>query len=533
MLKPNGEIFSICRRTLGDRTWGRVLAAMETIPNATTIPEALERLTPPLGLPGYIADLARLEQLLYENKDSAAPLVEANDTTAVNPTVSLLQLSWKHLPSLIRPDGQRLEPVQESIHAMLWRPPRSQHIMIRDAESIDLLALKLVVEGVEPMEAAEIGQVTVGEILNTIHRGVDQGFLLGPASRIRRTGFQIVPEALTAFATSDVFTLQWHLTQACDLNCKHCYDRSDRRPLPLETAMTIIDDFHGFCRRMNVRGQISFTGGNPLLYRHFDEVYRAALSYGFSLAILGNPTSREQLDAILSVAPPVFYQISLEGLAAHNDEIRGRGHFDRSMAFLDELRSRQIYAMVMLTLTRNNLAQVLPLAEQLRNRADFFTFNRLSTVGRGAHLQMVEPSAFRSFLAEYHAAAVNNPIMGLKDNLFNVIRSEMGLPPFGGCTGHGCGAAFNFLALLPDGEVHACRKFPSRIGRLGPSTLYDIYRSDLAERYRNGALACRKCSLNTVCRGCLAIAYSLGRDIFTDKDPFCFAAEESAGKISP
>ena len=34
------------------------------------------------------------------------------------------------------------------------------------------------------------------------------------------------------------------------------------------------------------------------------------------------------------------------------------------------------------------------------------------------------------------------------------------MEPFGGCTGFGCGAAFNFMAVLPDGEVHACRKVP-------------------------------------------------------------------------
>jgi hypothetical protein len=56
-----------------------------------------------------------------------------------------------------------------------------------------------------------------------------------------------------------------------------------------------------------------------------------------------------------------------------------------------------MYTMVMLTLTRDNLDQVLPLAELLRDRADFFTFNRLSTVGEGASLQMPEKEAFEAF----------------------------------------------------------------------------------------------------------------------------------------
>jgi selenobiotic family peptide radical SAM maturase len=300
--------------------------------------------------------------------------------------------------------------------------------------------------------------------------------------------------------------------------------------MALDTARAILDDFYDFCRRMHVRGQVTFTGGNPLLYPHFDDVYRTASQFGFGIAILGNPTPIDRIRELLEIDRPLYFQISLEGLAAHNDYIRGKGHFDRSLAFLDGLRELDIFSMVMLTLTRNNLAQVLPLAALLKDRADAFTFNRLSTVGEGANLLMPEKAAFESFLREYDAAAARNPKMGFKDNLNNIIRQERGAALFGGCTGHGCGAAFNFLALLPDGEVHACRKFPSLIGNINQNGLYDIYRSKLAEHYRAGSRACRNCSLNMVCRGCQAIAYSLGLDIFTDKDPFCFASRQITGE---
>ena len=112
--------------------------------------------------------------------------------------------------------------------------------------------------------------------------------------------------------------------------------------------------------------------------------------------------------------------------------------------------------------------------------------------------------------------------LGLKDNLINIIRKEKDIALFGGCTGFGCGAAFNFISLLPDGEVHACRKFPSPIGNILQKCLIDIYWSDLAEKYRTGSDACRDCQLNAACRGCLAITYSHGLDIFKDRDPFCF-----------
>ena len=62
--------------------------------------------------------------------------------------------------------------------------------------------------------------------------------------------------------------------------------------------------------------------------------------------------------------------------------------------------------------------------------------------------------------------------MGLKDNLFNLVLAEGGEAPFGGCTGNGCGAAFNFVTLLSDGGGARLQKisippgeYPSRFSK--------------------------------------------------------------------
>jgi selenobiotic family peptide radical SAM maturase len=526
------KIFSTCRRALGSKTWGRVLAAMDEDVTTQSFADKLASLINPMDLPGYIADLARLEWMLHKKKAAGATPDQPNQTVTVNPTLTMVPVRWKNLAAFIRSNATGAPPLNEPAHVIVWRHPKSGDLHYREAGDIDLLALKLTVELIDPKEAAKLGRATPGDIQTAIDRAISQGFLLSPGSRIRRPKppeGKINP-SLAPFLSTDIFTLQWHLTQACDLNCLHCYDRSDRAPLELDKAMFILDDFYTFCHRMHVRGQVTFTGGNPLLYPHFDKVYRAASHLGFGIAILGNPTPLDRIRQLLEIDRPLYFQISLEGLEAHNDTIRGKGHFTRSLDFLEGLRDLDIFSMVMLTLTRDNLEQVLPLARLLEDRTDAFTFNRLSTVGQGANLLMPEKTAFESFLREYAAAAARNPKMGLKDNLTNIIRLENNQALFGGCTGHGCGAAFNFLALLPDGEVHACRKFPSLIGNITRQDIYDIYHTDLAARYRAGSRACSRCRLNPVCRGCLAIVYSLGLDVFTDKDPFCFASRQVTGE---
>jgi radical SAM protein with 4Fe4S-binding SPASM domain len=175
----------------------------------------------------------------------------------------------------------------------------------------------------------------------------------------------------------------------------------------------------------------------------------------------------------------------------------------------------------MVTLTRENLGEVLPLARALRGRTDRVSFNRLARVGAGAALAAVSREELGGFLDGWVAEARRERHLGWKDNLLNVARARAGLRPFPGCTGHGCGAAFNFVALLPDGEVHACRKLPSPIGRLPEQRLEDVWRSPEARRHRRGSAGCRGCALRERCGGCLAVTHGEGLDPFTTRDPHC------------
>jgi selenobiotic family peptide radical SAM maturase len=530
-------IYLHCRRTLGIDAWGRVQAALDPDLVPQRFPDALASLQDQLDLPDIIGDLARIEWAWDQARKDQTPLDPPRDTVIVNPSLNLVPVGWRHLAVIITADpaADLPSPKPASLHVMLWRHPKTGKVLMREADERDLLALKIIVEGIDPRQAARMGGVNVGMIHEIQEQAVDQGILISPGSKIQRAGvsYQRFTQAEDPFLTADTFTLQWHVTQACDLHCRHCYDRSERTAMPFDAALAVLDDFYDFCCKMHVDGQVTFTGGNPLLYPRFRDLYAAAADLGFGLAILGNPASIQPIESLLEIARPSYFQVSLEGLAEYNDYVRGPGHFQRSLEFLDQLRKLEIFTMVMLTLTRDNMDQVLSLGRLLEGRVDAFNFNRLSAVGQGAQLAMPSEADFERFLREYEVAARHNPILGLKDNLINIIRREKSMAPFGGCTGYGCGAAFNFLALLPDGEVHACRKFPSLIGSIYQIPLLDIYHSPAAQRYRVGSSACRDCGLNQVCRGCLAVSYSRGLSIFEDKDPFCFAQKTKFLSMSP
>jgi selenobiotic family peptide radical SAM maturase len=486
-------------------------------------PDTLDRLSESCSLPPYLPDLARLELALSSLEEG--PQVSCS-RPAVNPTLKHLELGWSGLAGFLNPSpDHKAAPSRVPETLLLYQDPTSRGPRARPARPEHLLALKIVSEGLDPIQVAREQGRSASWLTSLLDRARELGLVLWPESGIRREPEILAPSGEWArrYDQARVFTLQWHITQACDLHCRHCYDRNPRSRTSLEDGLTVLEDLYRFCEQRSVRGQVSFTGGNPLLHPDFESLFARAGDLGFRLAILGNPAPKKRIQALIARHPLSFFQVSLEGLAAHNDWIRGPGHFERTLEFLGLLKELSIPSQVMLTLTRDNMDQILPLADELKGLTDCLTFNRLSQTGEGSRLALPEPDSFAAFLRDYVQAADTNPVLGFKENLLNIVLKQERNRIFGGCTGFGCGAAFNFVSLLSDGEVHACRKFPSLIGHLPEQGLEDIYESDQARSYRSGPEGCRTCSLRPVCGGCQAVISSSGLDVGQDRDPFCFA----------
>lgn len=519
------DIFPITRSILGADAWSHLMGEISLPEDISDIPDIVKTLPERCNYPDYFIDLLQVELLRYQVGTNNTPIRADAHRFTLNPTLHVHESDW-HFSGLLNDhsDGRVKIPIKGSEWLLIWRDPVEKYTKVRAAIENDLLAIKILAEGFDLTDLADTSELNIYQLKGLLQKGADIGYLLSPPSGICRTAemFPIRDDSDNRFIRPDYFTLQWHITQSCDLHCKHCYDRSRRSHVNLDQGRDILLDLHSFCWDHHVKGHVCFSGGNPLLHPQFMDLYKAATEMGFSTSILGNPGPRDIVENIAAIQIPSYFQCSLEGLPEHNDSIRGAGQYYRVIEFLGVLRDVGIPPAIMLTVTRENMDQVIPLAERLRGHAEQFTFNRLSPVGEGANLLLPEKDAYQHFIKEYCKAAESNPIMGLKDNLINIIRDEEGSPPFGGCAGYGCGAAFNFLAVLPDGEVHACRKFPSKIGNLYKNALQDIYYSDEAASYRKGTTACLECSLRSTCGGCLAIIDGFGGDIKTDLDPYCF-----------
>lgn len=527
MLEQLKQIFPLCADRLPYRFWDGLRPSATLAELVADFPERVAEFVASTGCAGYLPDLARVELAHERLRDRGQDAASAAEELQINPSLELVEVAWSPLLPFL--DGEAAEPQPAPQVLAFWRHPRSGRSRWAVAGAEELLALKLVAEQLDPQQVAATTGRPVGVIDAILEKGVNLGLLLAPPSRlVRDDGFPVPENTPGRFLQAEVFTLQWHITQRCNLHCRHCYDRSECADVDLARGLKTLDQLRSFCLRHQVGGHVTFTGGNPFMHPDFLHLYQAARDRNLSLAILGNPVTEGELDDLLQIARPAFFQVSLEGLEEHNDWIRGKGHYTATLDFLDLLRSQGVYSMVMLTLSRGNLDQVLPLAEKLRDRVDLFTYNRLAMVGEGANLESPGPTEYQAFVRKYLQACQTNPVLAMKDSLINIERAQQQMELFGGCTGFGCGAAFNFVSVLPDGQVHACRKLPSPIGDLKHQTLEAIYHSSSARAYRRGCRECDPCRLRPVCGGCLAVASGWGLDPLLQKDPGCFIKQDAS-----
>jgi len=119
---------------------------------------------------------------------------------------------------------------------------------------------------------------------------------------------------------------------------------------------------------MGKTASLSLTGGEPFL--RLDELHTLAEYFDHSKRfeyydILTNGSLITELDARYLANRPKLrrIQVSLEGSSSMtNDDIRGKGAFDKTLKAIRLLRSKNIEVSVMTTLTKSNIMEIEPLA---------------------------------------------------------------------------------------------------------------------------------------------------------------------------
>jgi radical SAM protein with 4Fe4S-binding SPASM domain len=346
-----------------------------------------------------------------------------------------------------------------------------------------------------------------------------------------------------AITTFDFF-LQWHLTERCNLRCRHCYQGDTPvEEMPPAAVKREIDGATEMLKAwesdygVTVTPSIHFTGGEPFLYEGLWDVIAHARGQSYELALMSNGALITQEDARRASELGISdIQLSLEGEEGLHDAIRGRGSFAAMAQGVEQLVATGNRVIANVTLSRLNWDSIEETAQVAKSvGCHGIGFSRVVPCGRGKAL-------VESLLSPQELKRAYQKIASLNSPAYEVLSGDplagtlMDLDfPSDDLTLTGCSAGFSGVTITSDGSVMPCRRIGLVAGNLKEKPLRAIWaRSDLLWQLRTRESyhgKCGRCPRWASCRGCRAVAYACSiahgtPDLFAD-DPQCWVVEET------
>ncbi|MFW5859787.1 MAG: DUF5714 domain-containing protein [Planctomycetota bacterium] len=243
--------------------------------------------------------------------------------------------------------------------------------------------------------------------------------------------------------------LWFHLTDRCNLGCRHCLFASSpgaERELDAATVHRRIDQAYAMGCRV-----FAFTGGEPFVHPQWRAIVDDVLDRdGTHVAVLTNGMLFDDFAADLARWPAerLHLQVSIDGLQPAHDALRGAGSFVALRPRLQRLCALGHRYTLSMCVTQQNLADmagVVELGAELGagNIHYMWYFVR----GRATTADFVPPAAIADHLlaAGRRAAAV-----GLQIDNLAALAGQVFTPP--GTRHDGTNAGWQTMAIGPDGR---------------------------------------------------------------------------------
>lgn len=350
----------------------------------------------------------------------------------------------------------------------------------------------------------------------------------------------------------------WNFTNACNLRCKHCYQRRGVKLYPEELSLSEKLDAVDQMADMGV-AILAISGGEPLLSPHLLPVIRRSKERGMWTCVATNGTLLDEaLVRKLADAGVDYIEVSLDSASAErHDRFRGvDGSWHETVKGIERAVKAGIDVGIASTITKLNLDELDELYRLAMNLGakKFFAFNFVPT-GGGRTIASIDLSPwereemlrklYKFTLEGRIAVCATAPQFGrichASSDLPVVMhyamqtRSESAkrIARYLG----GCGAGRVQCCLQPDGKVTPCVFIEDLVvGDLRESRFEEIWMGSevfKALRDRDNLKGhCRTCNFREVCGGCRARAYAYLGDLM-GPDPGCVFNTEVWEKLLP
>lgn len=332
--------------------------------------------------------------------------------------------------------------------------------------------------------------------------------------------------------------LDVYLTSACNLRCKYCFklDHEDAPRIPLDDICAILKAAY-----LRQNRYVSFSGGEPFLYRPIFEVLDFAHELGYWINIL---THGGLLDCAKVERLKDYWRlrvrISLDGpdRDTHN-LMRGEGTFENTIAKVDMLVEKGVNVGLGVTVTEHNLDAVEGILRLCVDKG--ISFVRCIPVarvkkGKAAHVTAALHERLLEILIDF--SIKNSQYIDLP----TADRGKVSAP-IEVLTTRRCTAGKNFFGITADKKIVPCALIEDhpevRSVYFENGESFDQLGREmdaLFEGMKEGLGGiCGTCEFREVCYGgCLAEKISFERRL-DDEQPICtkLILERLAGRFDP
>lgn len=270
----------------------------------------------------------------------------------------------------------------------------------------------------------------------------------------------------------------FELTYGCNLDCTFCYNDLSMtgRRVSLEQYKATLDELADMAVLY-----LAFSGGEPLMYKHFFELGAYAREKGFVIKVKSNgvPLNQRNAERLKAEVDPFIVDLSLHGAnpQTHDRLTQVPGSFERLLRNIAFLQSLDIRLKLNAPLTRWNegeVADMFALADSIGVPLEFdpeisprddgdMTPLEIAPSRKGIE-NMVRLSLQRSRLAR-------DP-----DRIPVRLKPEIKPDPKLDRKKHKvCGAGSTNLTIDPFGNVYPCVQFRRSVGNIHEQTIREIW----------------------------------------------------------
>ncbi|AEE14525.1 Radical SAM domain protein [Thermodesulfobium narugense DSM 14796] len=331
------------------------------------------------------------------------------------------------------------------------------------------------------------------------------------------------------------FTVQIHITERCNLNCRHCYQENEiTEEMSLEEIKDYIQEILEVVYDWAEKSEIAFLpninllGGEVFLRNDWEEILNFLSRENIEYYILTNATLIDEFVAKkLKNFQVSGVQVSLDGPEKIHDYIRGQDSFKKAVAGIQNLIKNDIHVTLNATISKINyefFQDLIQVAKDLHVHG--LVFSRLVPTGHSQNIKELILTKYE-LKSLYDLVKENNENSDFKINTGDPIASlyidcntSYG---FGGCA-----AGFAGITILSNATLVPCRRLKISLGNLRRDSFREIWsNSEVLNNLRiqeNYFGKCRKCSKFMRCRGCRAICFALSSREeykYLDEDPQC------------